>query len=360
MDFLALGDITVDAFIKLSDAWVETDNPNGAPELCMQLGEKISYQSFTEVAGVGNSPNASVSAARLGLHSALVSNLGADENGKKCLAALAVEGVDIEQVTIHRRARTNYHFVLSFGAERTILVRHETYPRVLPAIEPAPRWLYLSSLGAGTEAYHKEIAAWLEENPETKLVFQPGSFQIAASGTPVMEKLYARAEVLVCNVEEAVRILEKQSSLSGSVERKLGRRDGAGQRKSSTEDFRVPRDTSRIRTLLSGLHYISPRIVCITDGPKGAYMLDESGAYFMPPYPDPKPPINRTGAGDAFASTLVSYLALGKTPLEALWRAPVNSAFVVQQTGAQKGLLTREKLEKYLAIAPKEYEPRLL
>ncbi|KKU58962.1 MAG: DNA-dependent ATPase I and helicase II [Parcubacteria group bacterium GW2011_GWA2_47_12] len=40
-----------------------------------------------------------------------------------------------------------------------------------------------------------------------------------------------------------------QNLLSGSAERKLGRRDGAGQRKSLAKDFRVPRGTSRIKVL---------------------------------------------------------------------------------------------------------------
>ena len=78
----------------------------------------------------------------------------------------------------------------------------------------------------------------------------------------------------------------------------------------------------------------------------------------MPPYPDPKPPLNRTGAGDAFASTFTSAFALGKSIREALRSAPINSAYVVQQIGAQKGLLMREQLEKYLAIAPENYRPR--
>ena len=75
----------------------------------------------------------------------------------------------------------------------------------------------------------------------------------------------------------------------------------------------------------------------------------------MPIYPDPKPPYERTGAGDAFAATFTSYLALGKTPLEALRRAPINAAYVVQNIGAQRGLLSREQLEKYLMNAPQGY-----
>ena len=75
----------------------------------------------------------------------------------------------------------------------------------------------------------------------------------------------------------------------------------------------------------------------------------------MPMYPDPKPPENRTGAGDAMTSTFVVALALGKSLSEALSWGPVNSMAVVQHTGAQKGLLTREALENLLAKAPSGY-----
>jgi ribokinase len=78
----------------------------------------------------------------------------------------------------------------------------------------------------------------------------------------------------------------------------------------------------------------------------------------MPPYPDPKAPFERTGAGDAFASTLAVALALGKTLEEALIWAPINSASVVQDVGAQRGLLNQTQLKEWLAKAPTDYKPR--
>ena len=78
----------------------------------------------------------------------------------------------------------------------------------------------------------------------------------------------------------------------------------------------------------------------------------------MPIYPHT--PFERTGAGDAFASTIVSALALGKNLLEALPWGPINSMSVVQEIGAQKGLLTLEKLEEYLKNAPADYKLRKL
>ena len=42
-----------------------------------------------------------------------------------------------------------------------------------------------------------------------------------------------------------------------------------------------------------------------------------------------------------------------------MW-GPVNSMSVVQQIGARAGLLTRERLEEYLAKAPEDYRPQLM
>ena len=75
----------------------------------------------------------------------------------------------------------------------------------------------------------------------------------------------------------------------------------------------------------------------------------------MPIYPHK--PIERTGAGDAYASTLVSVLASGKNLEEALRWAGINSMSVTQYVGAQRGLLSREKIEEYLAKAPVDYKP---
>lgn len=324
IDFLAVGDITTDAFIRLKDASVNCDINREHCQLCVRFGDKIPYESVTVVRAVGNAPNASVAAARLGLSSALVSNLGADENGRECLAVLAREKVSDEFVAVHKNAATNYHYVLWYEAERTILIKHEHYEYRFPDIG-APRWLYLSSLGGGTDSYHDEITNHLEQHSEIKLAFQPGTFQLGL-GTKRLERLYKRCEVFIANKEEVKKLLD----LNNEHEPKV---------------------------LLQKMHALGPRQVLITDGPRGAYFSDGADFFFMPPYPDPKPPYERTGAGDAYASTFVSALALGESAEEALKWAGVNAMAVVQEIGAQKGLLIRAELQDFLARAPKDYQP---
>lgn len=325
LDFVAIGDVVTDAFIELNEAWIETDNPAGEKELCMRFGDKIPFKDVVVVPGVGNSPNAAVSAFRLGLKSALVTNIGDDDFGREQVKTLKAQGIKTKYVTVHRNKKSNYHYVLRYQAERTILVKHTEFPYAFPAIAPAPRYLYLSSLAENSLAYHHQIAGYLKQHPEVRLAFQPGTFQIKL-GHETLKDLYAQTYVFFCNKEEAQKIL-------GNAE-------------------------TDIKALLKGIQDLGPRIPVITDGPNGAYALADEKYYFVPMYPDLKPPVDRTGAGDSFASTVTVALALGKPMSEALLWGPVNSMSVVQQIGAQAGLLTRANLEQFLKNAPSEYAVR--
>ena len=323
-DFVALGDIVVDAFIELNKdaADASTDMDTGRMTLHMPFGSKLPYNDVVVIPAVGNSPNAAVSAHRLGLRSALVANLGHDRNGKDCLDQLRKEGVDTDLVKVHEGKNTNYHYVLQYGPERTILIKHEEYPYALPPFQNPPRFLYFSSIGENSIPFHHEVAAYLKEHPETKLAFQPGTFQIRL-GVEALKDLYAVTEIFFCNKEEAQEIL-------GSNEKDVA-------------------------VLLRGMRDLGPKIPVITDGPGGAYALSDDEVWFMPMYPDPAPPRDRTGAGDAFASTFTGAIALGFDVKTALAWGPINSMSVVQHIGAQAGLLSKEELLERLAQAPAEY-----
>lgn len=322
-DFLAVGDIVTEPFIRLLDADVHCDIDNEACTISMRFGDKIPYEFAEVVPAVGNASNAAVAAARLGIQSALVTDIGNDAVGDGDLKRLAEEKVATEYVRVHEGMKSNYHYVLWYKDDRTILVKHEEYPYRFPKEAAGPKWMYLSSLADHSLPYHEEIEAYLAEHPETKLAFQPGTFQMKL-GVEKLKTLYARSALFFCNKEEAERILA------------------------------LPAGTD-IKELLSAMRALGPETVVITDGTAGAYAYDGAEMLKVPMYPDQKPPYERTGAGDAFASTVAVALSLGKPIREALLWGPINSMSVVQQIGAQKGLLTREQLEKYLADAPASY-----
>jgi len=326
-DFVAVGDITIDAFIQLSkeDATVMCDIEGKPCQLLMDFGSKLPYEDVTVVNAVGNAPNASVAAHRLGLKSALVTNLGHDRNGKDCLDTLRREGVHTDFVKIHEDKQTNYHYVLRYGPERTILIKHEEYPYLLPQFATPPRYIYFSSIGENGVDFHHTIADYVRKNPETKLVFQPGTFQIRL-GYEAIKDIYELCEIFFCNKQEAEKIL------------------GIG--------------NTPVPELLRKMSDLGPKIPVITDGPNGAYALDGEDVWFIPMYPDPQEPVDRTGAGDSFSSTFTAALAAGHDIKTALTWGPISSMSVVQHIGAQKGLPTQEDLDRYLADAPADYVPR--
>ena len=325
MDFVAIGDTTVDEFIRLKDATVACNGD--ACTISMRWGDKIPYEFAVLVPGVGNAANAAVAAARLGLSAGFVSNVGNDRYGEEILASFKKEGVDARYIAVNDSIPTNHHYVLWYDSERTILIRHEDYPYQIPEGFEPPKWIYLSSAGEKSEQFHYDLTEWLVAHPETKLAFQPGTFQMSM-GKEKLAKLYERTDLVAINKQEAERILGLPDT--------------------------PPKE------LLAGMHAIGPKTVVITDGPAGAYSYDGERMLFFPMYPDPKPPYERTGAGDACTSTIVAALALGKPLEEAILWGPVNSMAVVQEIGAQKGLLTREALEKLLADAPEDYQAKPL
>jgi len=323
LDFVAVGDITTDAFIRLKDASVHCDINREHCLICMRFGDKIPYEFVEVVHAVGNGPNAAVSAARLGLSSAAVTNIGDDQNGQECRESLEKDGVSTDFVTVHKGLPTNYHYVLWYEEERTILIKHTEFEYRFPMDLPPPKWMYLTSLPLPALAYHGEVLAYLKEHPDVKLAFQPGTFQIKV-GYEKLKDVYNRANIFFCNKGEAQLILQKPQEHDA-------------------------------KSLLSALHALGPKIIAMTDGPKGASVFDGIDYWSIGMYPDPKPPYDRTGAGDSFASTFTAALALGKSIPEALAWGPVNSMSVVQQVGAQKGLLARPALESLLAEAPENY-----
>ncbi len=323
-DFVAIGDILIDAFIQLNkdQATVTTEADTGRKTLHMPFGGKLPYDDVVVVPAVGNSPNAATSSHRLGLETALVTNLGHDKFGKECMDALRQEGIHTDFVKVHEDKKTNYHYVLRYGPERTILINHEHYPYSLPDFPIAPKFFYFSSVGEHGLPYHHEIAEYIKNN-DTKLAFQPGTFQIKV-GYEAIRDIYENTEIFFCNKEEAQEIL-------GS-------------------------DEQDIPTLVRAVRELGPTIPVITDGPNGAFTVDaDDQAWHMPMYPDPAPPVDRTGAGDSFSSTFTAAIILGKDPAEALSWGPINSMNVVQHIGAQAGLLSREEILKHLENRPDDY-----
>lgn len=323
---LCIGDIFTDAFIKLSPNMAHVDKDDrGMQWLSIPFGGRPPYEEVEIVQSVGPAPNAAVSCARLGLRASLMSWLGDDKSGMDSLAYLSQQKVGTSLVVQKKNSKSNYYYVLRLGAERTILTKDEDYGYKWEQPAEVPDWIYLASISGESWELHEDLLAYLNEHESIKFVIQPGTFHFEW-GPKKMAKLYKRAQLVILNREEAIMV--------------------TGETKITTHALAV------------ALHALGPRYVVITDGPNGSYAYYDGKLFKMPNYPDPAPPYDRTGAGDAFASTVVAALALGNSFETALLWAPINSMSVVQKLGAQAGLLQVKDIEQHINQAPRWYEPQ--
>jgi ribokinase len=327
LNFLAIGDTVSEPFINLLDAEVHCNINNEHCTISMGFGDKIPYKDMVIMHGVGNAANAAVTAQRIGLSSGLMATVGNDEEGEAIKRHLDTQGIDKTFLRTEKGVPTNYHFVLRYGAERTILIKHESYQYPLPENDLAqkmPEWIYFTNIAEAGVEFHHLLVKWLAKHPEVKLAFQPGTMQIKL-GAEELRDVYAATTIFFCNKEEAQRILNKPDA-----------------------DF---------PELHAGIRALGPKQVVITDGPNGLTASEDATTIWkLPMYPDPKPPVDRTGAGDACSATIVAALELGLPFEQAVLWGPINSMSVVQYIGAQEGLLSRGKIEEYLKAAPADYK----
>lgn len=314
IDILAIGDIATDVFIKITEAEAKCDIGGGHCKLCLNYGGKIPYESSKICHAVGNSSNFIIGASRLGLKSVLMANIGDDQNGIDCLKKLKEENIDTTFIKIEKDKLTSYHYVLWYEKEHTILTKHEEYKYEWPKDlekENSPSWIYLSSLGKNSIHFQDEIVSYLERNPNVKLAFQPGTFQIRL-GVDAIKDIYKKTDVFFCNHEEAKSILD------------LEEKD--------------------ISILIEKIYALGPKLVVITDGLNGAYFYDGNEIIFVEAQPCDSF-VETTGAGDAFASAFMTAYSNGKDIHTSLLWGSLNAVSVISHVGPHDGLLTKKEIE---------------
>lgn len=312
LDIITIGDAAVDVFLNLDEATVKCELKTEHCQICFDYGDKIPVKNMRRILGCGNASNFAVGSARLKMKTAIVSILGNDEVAEHILKNWRKEKLDTSFVTIDKKRATNYSTILNYKNERTIFVFHEVRDYKFPKKLPESTWLYYTSMGSGSESMQTKLLKHVQKS-KTKLVFQPGTFQLKL-GLEALKPIIAASFATIVNKQEAERLLNE--------------------------------DTSDIKILLSKLHQLGTKIAVITDGPKGAYAYDGRQFLFMPIFDVPI--IERTGCGDAFATGLIAGLHHDETMAEAMRWGTANSAGVLGFIGPQKGLLDKNAMKKML------------
>lgn len=311
-DVIAIGESLRDVFYLIHEASLSCSIHKERCLLCLEYAEKIPVKDIVKVHAAGNSANAAVGSARLGLKSGLVSWVGNDPAGQEIRFALGMEGVDERFIVSDKTHGTSEATILVFQGERTQLVHFEPRRYSLPAL-PKTRCVYYSAMGLEHEAFDKKLVAELKKHPEAKLVFQPGTTHVR-SGLPAIKSLIKRSWLFILNKDEAHLLL--------------------------------PDGGRTIQNLCENFHHLGAGMVVITDGENGAYAFDGLRHWMMPIFPGKA--FERTGAGDSFATAVTCALLQGHDLPEALRWGSANSWSVVKQVGPQAGLLSSAKMKQVL------------
>lgn len=292
------------------DVFVQTDVSEKKGFIHYPVGEKILIRNLKfDVGGAGT--NTAVAFSRLGLKTGCICEFGDDENGRKIKDLLKKEKIKFLGKTV-KGELTGYSVILdSKGGDRTILTYKGANDEVgLSDIKKfKTKWLYFSSLLGKSFNTQKELAIKLKKRG-VKIAFNPSSYQINNINILPLLKI---TNVLILNKQEAEMLLKKYN----------------------------PKE----KDLLLGLHKVIRGIIVITDKNKLITCYDGNKKHNLIPHKEIKV-IERTGAGDAFASGFVAGQIVGKSIEESLKLGLKESEAVIQHFGAKNNLIRMNLKQK--------------
>lgn len=314
---LCIGKATQDVFLR--DEEFDPHKEGKQLYTHLPLGAKLDIEEAYFTTG-GNATNVAVTFARQGLHSRYTWVLGSDDPvSHTVLRELDDESVDTRYVTQRAGVRASYSTILlAESGERTILNYHGSVPRPSDVMSnqeafDGANWVYPTALGN-----LETLESVLHEASKRgiKVMLNPAGSELADPGK--LKTLLDGVEVLCLNKEE-MQLLVEGDDLESLVRH--------------------------------GLNYCA--VVIVSDGPNGVVASDGKTMLKAGMYED-VPVIDRTGAGDAFASGFLSQWVKGASLKESIVFASANSTSVVGQIGAKPGILHEHTVLHDMPIEEKE------
>lgn len=307
-DLIAIGNATIDEFLTLQNATDHIRLENG--ELRIKAGEKIPVDSCKFQLG-GNAANVSAGVSRMGFNVALMAETGDDEFSEKIIKALKKENISDILIKKNNNIPSSFSVIINFAGERTIFSEHVKKEHNFSFENVSAEWAYLTSLGEDWRTPYEKTLDFVKRSG-AKLAFNPGTLQLRA-GKDSIADILAEAQILFLNMGEAVEMSNLKSQISN------------------------------IEEILKEIQKLGPKVVVITDAEKGSCLINEQGEIAKHGIFEGEV-VERTGAGDAYASGFMSAVLSGKNLQESMEWGTKNAASVIGKIGAQTGLLTKEQL----------------
>ncbi len=338
-DIITIGSATMDVFVECDDANIVSvcSKDKRSEFMSYPYGAKVEISDFDSNVG-GGGVNTAMNFANLGYKTGAIFKIGQDIYSEGIMKAFQNRNVDLSSIIIDKNISTGFSIILtSFAGDRTVLAHRGANALLklndinFEAIKES-RLLYIAPLNGESNKVLDDIVKFANEN-DVFVCFNAGSTSLK-KGFTYIKGILENAHIVVMNKEEA--------ALATQIQVRPDTRE---------EKFSCDLIHPDVVAMFKKLKVKDYQIIVITDGGNGAYAYDGKTFYFCPVFDSPV--VSTLGAGDAFASTFCA--ALHKTQRDigkALMMASVNSAGVVSEFGATKGLLTFEQIEERLQQTP--------
>ncbi|MEW6407601.1 MAG: carbohydrate kinase family protein [Patescibacteria group bacterium] len=322
-DVITFGSATRDVFVYSKNFRIlESEEFVTGRAFCFNLGSKIEVDKIIFTTG-GGGTNTACGFSRLGLKSAVVSQIGNDPGGQIITEDLKKEKVNNRFLLKSEVFYTAYSIILSIpGSERTILVHRGASENIpyqdIPWEKLKAKWFYITSLGGDFMLLEKIFkTAW---EKKIKVAINPGSKELERSYD--LFPLIKKADILFLNQEEAAKL----TGLS----------------------FKKPQE------ILKKLDEEIKGIVVMTCGAQGSMAAKDDKIYQAGIL---KVAVaERTGAGDAFGCGFLTDMILKNKIEDALQLGTANATSVIQKIGAKVGLLAKNDLVNFKKVEVKKLE----
>jgi ribokinase len=256
----------------------------------------------------GKGANQAVAAARAGAMVSIIGAVGHDEHGRRALAALEAEGIDISGVRqldgeptgvaiIAVGPRGENQIVVAPGANAAFTLDDAdlariTGSRVLLTNHEVPNDVIVPALRAASEAGVQSIL-----NPAPARGLSAEVLRLGPILTPNEHEL-----VVAIGNDETEAALDELTARHGGP-------------------------------------------IIVTQGPAGALLAEDDGHEHFAGYPAPEV-VDTTGAGDTFNGVLATWLAGGASLGEAIVAANAAASLSVGTAGAREGMPRRSAIEE--------------
>lgn len=307
-DVVTIGAATLDLFMR-SDKFkvLHSDEVEGGVAICEVYGGKMEVEQVQIVSG-GGGTNTAVSFAKKELKTASICEMGNDPAALIVYKDLEEAMVDTRYVVQEQDETTAVSTILiSHDGGRSVIVYRGASAMLgnndIPWDKIKSRWIHISSLGGNIKLL-EEILNWAKKTG-ARVSCNPGMMEIKQREK--LLKLMDRIEIIFLNKEEARELFKTDYVES----------------KNRVDDSQLS----------------DSRVLIITDSERGGVMR-EMGKWIEFDAQKSSEVMDTTGAGDAFASGMVSGVLYGMNYEQALVWGAKNAAGVIREIGAKKGLLS--------------------